>query len=484
MATPVEQVEIDDIQGIILDPYRTLPWSSFVLLDLGGLSLPERKAWLEGLAADVATARSKPAAAAIHVAFTRAGLECLGLPASAAAQFSRPFAEGMCGSEERRRALCDDGDSDPANWLWGGRNGRQVHAVLMLYGDSRKARDDLEARHLPPATGPSADPRVHRLDTCVPGDPKLLLKEHFGFTDGIGQPRVAGYGGPGPRLDAAPGRGGIDNVVPAGEFLLGYTDQLSAVSPAGPRLNGARGIEFELGRNGSYLVLRQLYQDVFRFWKFLDDEGDPGEPKEALLRRAAQMVGRWPNGAPLVQAPDDDTQAPADANGFGFRDGTGQLVRVCPLGAHIRRSNPRDSLESVGSNSVVVANQHRLMRRSRPYGEPLAPSMDPVDYLKARPEDPKIERGLVFAAFNANLERQFEFVQSIWINGQHFTSSQKGEVDPVTGAQPPAGGLFTVQGNPVRRRFGVANPLPRFVTVRGGAYFFMPGIRALRYLAS
>jgi Dyp-type peroxidase family len=480
MATPAELVEVNDIQGVILDAYRTLPWSSFLLLELSGRA--EAKAWLRKVAPAVSesTARPKdPPRAAVHVAFTRAGLTCLGLPDSSMVQFSRPFVEGMC-TDERRQALSDDGDSDARQWQWGGPHTRAVHAVLMLYGASRADRDRLESAYLPPQNGTSPDPLVYRLDTCVPGDPKLLFKEHFGFTDGIGQPRVAGVARAVPRRAAVPGRGGMENSLPAGEFLLGYGNQLRAVSPAGPRVIEAGGVEFDLGRNGSYLVLRQLHQDVFGFWKFLDGEG----PRAELVKRAAQMVGRWPNGAPLVKAPDRDTQALPDDNEFGFRDGAGQLVRVCPLGAHIRRTNPRDSLESVGSNSTIVANQHRLMRRSRPYGPPLATSMEPIDYLEKQNGDPKAERGLVFAAFNADIERQFEFVQGVWINGQHFTSSQKGEVDPMAGAQPAGGGLFTVQGNPLRRRFGVTNPLPRFVTVRGGAYFFMPGLRALRYLAS
>ena len=482
MATPVERVEINDVQGVILDPYKTLPWSSFMLLELSGRA--QAKAWLGKLAPAVSNStaeRKEPArASAVHVAFTAAGLRLLGLPDSAVSQFSRPFVDGMCGTDERCKTLSDDGDSDARKWQWGGPTNRPVHAVLMLYGALKADRDRLESDHLPPQNGTSADPVVYRLDTCVPRNPKLLSKEHFGFTDGIGQPRIAGVDGAVPRMTGVAGRGGIENTLPAGEFLLGYGNQLRVVSPAGPRVVETGGVEFELGRNGSYLVLRQLHQDVLGFWQFLDGEG----PRAELLKRGAQVVGRWPNGAPLVKAPDRDTQAPPSDNEFGFTDGAGQLIRVCPLGAHIRRANPRDSLQSVGSNSVIVANQHRLMRRSRPYGPPLATSMEPTDYLEKQDGDAKAERGLVFAAFNADIERQFEFVQAIWINGRHFTSSQNGEVDPMTGAQPANGGLFTMQGDPIRRRFGVTHPLPRFVTVHGGAYFFMPGLRALTYLAS
>jgi deferrochelatase/peroxidase EfeB len=172
-------------------------------------------------------------------------------------------------------------------------------------------------------------------------------------------------------------------------------------------------------------------------------------------------VGRWPNGAPLIRSPEH----PADDNDFGYAEGDAAGLG-CPLGAHIRRANPRDVLdpEAGPEQSLRSVNRHRLLRRGRAYGDPSDPG----------------ERGIHFICLNANISRQFEFVQHTWLNNPKFAGLYD-DTDPLVAThQGDAGRTFTVQARPLRQ---CVTGLPAFVSVRGGAYFFLPGIRALRFLA-
>ena len=235
----------------------------------------------------------------------------------------------------------------------------------------------------------------------------------------------------------------------------------------------------DLGRNGSYIVFRQLQQNVKAFWKDVDERAQSDPACRKLL--AAKMVGRWPNGAPLVRYPCDEPAQPDETrlNDFWYRhDLDGDR---CPIGAHIRRTNPRDGMRPHTGESLLVSGRHRLLRRGRAYGHPLAQSFDPDDILKA-PDEPNPNRGLHFICFNTDIARQFEFVQSTWANNGKFDGLY-GDPDPLiapNGAKRPEDrGKFTVQNVPVRQRH---HELKRFVTPVGGAYLFMPGINALRYL--
>jgi Dyp-type peroxidase family len=226
----------------------------------------------------------------------------------------------------------------------------------------------------------------------------------------------------------------------------------------------------DLGRNGTYLVFRQLRQNVPLFRATLDAltvraDGSPDHEARELL--AAQMVGRWPSGTSLVESPDRDDVSKARANEFRYHTQDEAGLR-CPIGAHVRRANPRDALDPHPGteDSIRINRRHRLLRRGRSYG----PSL-PVDAVD------DVDRGLMFIAVNANIARQFEFIQHSWIIDPRFNGLYQ-EADPIAGATWD--NQFATRPNPVpRHRTG----LPRFVTVAGGAYFFMPGIRALRFLA-
>lgn len=425
-------LDLTDVQGLVVRGYSNLRAAAFQVLEISDAWMAHR--WLASITGAVTSADQRPDRRAVNIAFTASGLSRLALGGDVLAGFSMEFRQGMT-EPSRARALGDVDASAPANWAWGGRGGGQptVDVLLLLYARDQEALDDLLAAH----GSPPGLRVVAHLDTVDLG----RRREHFGFHDGISQPIVEGLSR----------KGSPDEVVKAGEFVLGYRNEYGQVSSTP-----------DFGRNGSYLVLRQLEQDVEGFWAFCEEaSGVPrGEPASVAL--AARMVGRWPRGAPLVLSPDRDDPALASANDFGYfrLDAHGER---CPRGAHVRRANPRDSLDpDAGTKrSLAVVRQHRILRRGRPYG---------------RAES---ERGLHFICLNANLARQFEFLQRSWIGNPHFNGLYD-DADPLLAPHTPSGGTFTVQGSPLRRRY---TGLPRFVTVRGGAYFLLPGIRALGRLA-
>jgi deferrochelatase/peroxidase EfeB len=297
-----------------------------------------------------------------------------------------------------------------------------------------------------------------------------------------------------------------------GEFLLGYPNEYGRYtdrplleptrdgSAMLPRAEDAPD-KADLGRNGSYLVMRQLHQDVAGFWQWLDRQaaGDPNQ----RTRLAEAMVGRTLTGEPLVgltrEAIAGGAASPQpDLNAFTY--GSDPRGVRCPLGAHVRRTNPRNAdlppgrpgilsrLERVlGFNAqareldlAASTRFHRLLRRGREYG----PEMPLSQALSGVPAAG--ETGLHFVCLNGNIGRQFEFVQSAWIAGSRF-SGLSGERDPLVGhRRPELDGTNTDRfsmpqaDGPDRQLTG----LPQFITVLGGAYFFLPGIRALRYLAT
>ena len=457
-----EHLDLEDMQGLLVRGYGRLPAAAFLLLRIDDAGAARRglAAWADA----VTSADAKPTGSALNIALTAAAVAALSPDGSLPAGFSEPFAAGMV-SPYRSRLLGDVGDDDPAGWAWGGPGTDPVHVLLLLY-----ARD---AGSLATAVDAATDHAVGsgmavvaRLDTL-----ELSEREQFGFRDGISQPT----------MDGLPRAAGSGETVRAGEFVLGYLNEYGLLTErplVPPELDPGRLLPpdaggsgaADLGRNGSYLVLRQLRQDVRGFWDHLERAtvGPDGRCDPAARERlAAKLVGRWPSGAPLTLSPDRDDPDLAEANDFGYHEDDARGLH-CPVGAHIRRANPRDSLEpQPGTESSREINRrHRLLRRGRSYATNGSADAD--------------ERGLYFLCLSANLTRQYEFVQHSWINDPSF-NGLVGSVDPLVGPRGAAGTSFTEPAVPVRHRH---HGLPRFVQVRGGAYFFLPGIRALRYLAS
>ena len=452
-------IELDDVQGLFARGYGNLKSAAFLLLTVEDAAAARR--WLGNVSEAITPASARPPDLALNVAFTSSGLERLGLAREALSMFSDAFLAGMT-TPHRMRILGDLDENAPAQWDWGGPSGGAVDAVLLLY-----ARDDSGLTELEQEHAPAGFSLVRRLDTA-----DLDGFEPFGFRDGISQPFVDGLGKSGPP----------DATVRAGEFLLGYSNEYGLYTdrplldpPADPGNVLPRDVEgsgrADLGRNGSYLVLRQLRQDVAGFWQFADSatlREDGGSDPDARLRLAARMVGRWPSGAPLVLAPEADDPNLAEANDFGYHEHDRRGAR-CPIGSHIRRSNPRDSLDPRPgtTRSLEINRRHRILRRGREYGPPL-----PLEQALAA--DDGAERGLHFICLNANIARQFEFVNQTWLNNPKFGELYD-DADPFF-----APGAFTIPTDGVRER---VTDVPRFVFVKGGAYFFLPGLAALRYLA-
>ena len=476
---PVLQVE--DIQGILLYGYGDLRHATFLLL---GIADPlGARTWLRTLNVQNGRFKRGEIDRAINVAFTSSGLARLGLPDELVAEFSTEFREGVAGTKHRQRLLGDSGESSPERWRWGGPNNQQPHVLLMLYGRDDGVLSVLlnEQRAQLTASGLEL---IEQLDTnWLPHD-----KEHFGFRDGVSRAGIEGLRSNTPPID----------TIAAGEFVLGYLNAYGQYTqrpllrdeqdparllPPAPDEPDQR----DLGMNGSYMVFRQLSQDVARFWQFCEDQTrrrDGTTQPADQIRMASKMVGRWPGGAPLVKSPASDDPALGSDNDFLYHGSGDKHGLKCPIGAHIRRSNPRDSLEpDPGSErSIEVGKRHRIIRRGRAYGAPVAASMDIADILAV--EDAPGERGLHFICFNTHINRQFEFIQHTWLNNPGFDGLYDDD-DPIAGDRgsshgKPAG-TFTIQADPVRTR---VTGMPRFVEVRGGGYFFLPGIRALRYLAS
>ena len=454
-------LELEEIQGLLARGYPDLKAATYVLLRVDDAAAA--RLWLASL--HVTTAPEKPADVALNVAFTPAGLTKLGLHNDALAQFSNEFTAGMT-TPHRRRMFGDVGASAPESWVWGGPSSPPADLLLLLF-----ARDvpTLEQRYSGLAFAGVTE--VQKLDSVV----DLGGKEHFGFADGISQPTIEGLSS---RKDIPP------NTIRAGEFLLGYINEYGLYTDRpllSTDLDPARILPLDpitsladFGRNGTYVVFRQLAQDVRAFWRFVDQAADGDAQKRTWL--AAHMVGRWPGGAPLTLSPDADDPFLSTANDFTYQYADA-LGLQCPIGAHVRRSHPRDSLDPAPgtARSVELDKRHRLLRRGREYGPPVSSE---TLFADAPPDDP--ERGLFFICLGANIGRQFEFVQHSWVNNPKFDRLYD-EPDPVVGYHPAGADNFSIPQDPVRLKL---KNLPQFVTTRGGAYFFLPSVRALKYLSS
>jgi len=481
---PLRLPDPQEIQGILRHGYPYYDRAAYCLFEIGA-DVAAFKAWLDELMQPLrqGLVQGRPTITTAHlrreltdfvgcgisIAFTPSGLRTLGLGDDALSTFVPEFQEGMS-APHRQRLLGDIDANSPANWHNHWR--QRIDGVLMVFAnhDRRHDPDPLFPNRLIPNLEDWLA-EIQRMPGCpnlgrrVIGRQKFgqktgTSKEPFGFADGISQPVIEGLNDVG----APPGI----RRIKTGEFVLGYLNEIgrfpgspslaAAADPKKllPRLQDRRA---DLGRNGTFLVIRQLEQNVAAFDDFLGSV--PAEAREVL---AARMVGRWRGGAPLVYYDEhgEHTQRELEAeNDFGYHREDRHGFR-CPIGAHIRRANPRDSLaEGLGitpEKAQVIVDQHRILRHGRVYKN-------------------AEQQGLMFVCLNANIERQFEFIQSSWLLNKEF-GGLTGETDPIIGVGPRD---LTIQ----RPLLGQCHRnLPQFVTTRGGEYFFLPGITALHYLAT
>ncbi|MEG3148644.1 hypothetical protein U1769_02010 [Sphingomonas sp. ZT3P38] len=456
---------------------------------------------------------------ATAISFAYAGLEKMDLPKAALDSFAAPFREGMF-QEDRLRRL---GDRRKGEWLgtvieggpkWSS-NARQrgaltsveatqsraktstghreeqiatpitVHALLLLY-DKDEDSAEAWAGQVEAALAPHGVRVVHRLPLNLRPDAKGVAREHFGFADGISQPV--------PFDDAAVGlsTGGPAerdywNGVPLGEILFGHTNghHEKAPGPVVPDDDKAQAAGLpphplaegflDFGLDGSYMVVRELKQDVVAFWQSMRENAahirarDPDHSGHVTTTWLAErVVGRSTKGDLLCPAgylPSDSYEQPENDFGFFDRDlhGVG-----CPAGSHVRRSNPRDGLAPTAAEKQTLldaANNHRILRRGRKYGATIS----------VPPKEDGVDRGLLFICLNTDIARQFEFVQQTWLLNPNFATLFD-ETDPLVGPK----GRMTIREEPLRRIVEVDT----FVRMAGGDYFFLPSLPALQYLAS
>jgi Dyp-type peroxidase family len=445
----VTDLDLDRIQGFVVRGYR-LPLARYIFLRIDDAA--RAAAWISSITNEVLSAApwSEKPVSGVNLAFTYAGLAALQLPTASLASFPEEFREGMAA---RSSLLGDDGDSAPTNWE-APLGTSDVHALVMISAadsDALTAHDQRIRESIARTGGLTVI--YDDIGNALPQN-----REHFGFADGFAQPDIEGAGLPSQPGDGAPLREEQWRPIRAGEFILGYLDEEN-VEPSAPTPD-------QLATNGSFLVYRKLHQDVAAFRNQLAAAAKLYPGGEELL--AAKIVGRWRDGTPIDLSPEHPDPAtvadPERNNAFSYATDSEGLR--CPIGAHVRRANPRDSLPFEGK----LVNRHRLIRRGIPYGQPLP---------DGAPDDGE-DRGVIFMCLQASIARQFEFVQSQWLNrGNAFTLGE--DEDVLIGPQDGTGPhKMTIPGNPPF----FLGPLQRVVTVKGGEYFFVPGINGLEFIAS
>ena len=434
-------LEFDDIQHFLIarPPALAARYEFLAFRDVEGA-----RRWLAGIIRKVGTADAVGIdhldSRWVTIAFTWSGLQALGVNEASLSTFPEEFRQGMA---SRAEILGTTGANHPDHWV-GNLNSPDLHAIVILFARDVAERERCRQEHEHYVSQCAGVEILSSLDLeAIP--PYELVREHFGYRDRLSQPVIEGTG-----AEPTPGSG---PPIKAGEFFLGYPDEDGA-PPAMPQPE-------ILSRNGSYVAYIRLEEHVGAFRQFLREHGETHDEQELV---AAKLMGRWRSGAPLVLSPDKDcpelgadthrnndfNYATMDPHGYG-----------CPLGAHIRRMNPRDT--------AVNMQRHKMIRRGGTYGPPLP---------EGAPDDGK-ERGIAAFIGCASLVRQFEFAMNVWANDPSFHELEN-ERDPIFGTQD---GTFdmTIPNRPIRKKI---KGLPAFTTVRGGAYFFLPGIKALRYLST
>lgn len=505
-------LDLCDIQGNVVRAYGRFgfPIARYLLLNISNGS--GGRCWLTSTIPSVtnsATWSNEPDGvprpkATLNIAINHAGLVALELPVESLNSFSTEFSMGM---KKRKDITGDIGHSSPEHWdpVWqNDEHGKAVHVLLTLNAVTRKSleaqynwvRDQIAATAgavtlLHGHRGPIEDLLPYQEAHIIFENGLPTPKEHFGYTDGIGDPYFEGIQDARTRVE---GRGkqmsdGTWQPLATGEFLHGHLDEAREYPPAAAPIL--------LSRNGTYLVYRKLHQNVASFDALLAREG-ASYPGGAELM-AAKFVGRWrDNGAPLVNAPDAASKSQWDAD-FAKATPTEQDAMLssftydedmsgarCPLSGHMRRVNPRGSLElkagtcpgqflrNAGAFDTpgALANRRRILRRGLPYGDSTQRDSDKGDH------------GVIMMMLNADIGRQYEFVQQQWVNyGNDFREAN--DKDVILGNRsenmPNSVVHQTDPEGDAPPRF-VRN-IPQLVETRGGDYFFVPSLTALRLIA-
>jgi deferrochelatase/peroxidase EfeB len=484
--TTKSTLNLEDIQGLILRGYR-MPMVRHFLLTVG---VPAEARKLLGRlvsgdesdAPQITTAEDwhvgfepgpgdDPAAPPRHkpdyclnVGITWPGLIALEIKDRVPTLSFKSFGAFIAGAAERAKLVGDTGPSGPQTWNGGFGTGSD-HVLVTLHAISPEAMKTYSDRLVPLFAEGDAFREIWRCDgtaltETIDGKPAFTTKVHFGYTDGISMTTIRG----------GPERYPPDHQQPCEPWLFVLLDESENYLVPEPR---------ELGLNGSFAVFKMIGTDVVGFENFLQSNKDKIDPE--LL--AAKMCGRWRNGIPLALSPDTDSPpgeiSPDQLNNFEYVnvDGSGDPRGVrCPVGAHIRRLNPRGQPVTGQGQNGGSNNTHRLIRRGMPYG----PVHDPT-----KPYD-GIERGLLGYFINSNIENQYEFVLSQWVNDSEFAGAVRLDPkskDPLIATQDPTENVFVIpqsNGAPPIKITGLSS----FIWTKGAAYCFLPSVTAIKFIAN
>lgn len=525
-------LNLHDIQGIVLKTYARQQFKYARYVFYGVKKAAEGRQFVFDLIPLITTAAPwarpgddgeelpKPPATT-NIAFTYHGLKRLGLPEESLHSFPEEFSMGM---RERRDILGDTGISAPENWdpvwnkedervdIWLSINGQSEDAIEDRYAQIQKVLADSngEVIQLTGHRGGNGADDLECQDAAALIDSagKTTAKEHFGYNDGISNPYFEGtltnpayvLGAGKPTRESPASRSGWEPLE-TGEFILGHRDEAKEL-PKAP-------MPPPLSYNGSYLVYRKLHENVHSFNHYIEGLGENLE--DGAEQAAAKFAGRWKNGAPITTFPTKESadnfieeveeakKEVAEAEGkinrglarykyvklvskfVGFNYNDDLAGSRCPLGAHARRANPRGALEfgvkGAFDTPGALTNRRRLLRRGLPYGTSDENSGDDGNH------------GIIFMAVGASIKRQFEFIQQQWINyGNDFKLAN--EKDPLIGnhdkdedGQGSGQMVFPAEpGSGKAPHF--CSGIPRFVEMRGGGYFFLPSLTALRMIAT
>jgi Dyp-type peroxidase family len=374
------------------------------------------------------------------------------------------FGAFTAGAAGRAELVGDIGAGAPQNWIGGFGTGND-HVLLTLHAISPDAMAAYSTRLAALFAEGNAFREIWRYDGMAlteikDGNPVFTSKVHFGYTDGISMTTIRG----------GPERYPSDHQEPCESWLFVLQDDAENYFVPEPR---------ELGLNGSFAVFKMIETDVVGFENYLQSNKDKIDPE--LL--AAKMCGRWRNGVPLELSPETDSPpggiSPELLNNFEYvnADGSGDPKGLrCPVGAHMRRVNPRGQPVTGQGQAGGSNNTHRLIRRGLPYG----PAYDP-----AKPHD-GIERGLLGYFINSSIENQFEFVLGNWVNDSEFAGAVRlnpKSKDPMIGAQDPAESIFVIpqaNGAPPIKITGFSS----FITTKATAYCFLPSVTAIKFISN
>ncbi|MBV6695975.1 Dyp-type peroxidase [Kitasatospora aureofaciens] len=503
MAADLRLRDSEQIQGDIIAGFKK---DNVTLLFLKFEDVPLARAWLRDLAPKIATTRrvaefNKAFSAAkqssggddpkslkatwLNVSLTYPGLAALvttdPLPNPPAGSGLEAFKQG---SAARAGALGDIMESRPDRWLFGNGTTQAVHAVLTVASDTVDGLNTALREQREAATQAKIVVVFQQDGTTLPGT--RASKEHFGFKDGISEPGVRFFDEPDPaNNEEVAGKPGT-RIVPAGEFVIGE-------EPA-----PGSSTDFPAwAKNGSFQVIRRLGQDVPGWWAQVsvmlkELKGSKAIPQDADSDwLAARLVGRWRSGAPVCKNPNFDPHDPKAAkdNDFDYdpqgptADPDGLLT---PLFSHLRKTSPRAGLDAPKPGIRVTAKQldgRRIMRRGLPYGAAFDPASEGPD------SGPDAKRGLLFICYQTDLVRQFEFIQTDWIDKADFPPGR----DPVPGEDPAVGHnpesdrtAHTGTINWESRENGGRKTTPvnfkQFVRTEGSVYAFVPSINTLKLL--